>query len=163
MEQKKKNSVSNDATFRIDKECRIDTEDWLICQLHKVIRMVARIMAVLMVLVILWGIGDIVWVLYLQLKAPPVFLLNISDILAVFGAFMAVLIAIEIFLNITLFLRDDVIHIKVVMATALMAVARKVIVFDFKVLAPEYIWATAAVIIGLGITYWLIFGKEDDH
>ncbi len=33
---------------------------------------------------------------------------------------MAVLIAIEIFHNIVLYLRDDVIHIKVVMATALM-------------------------------------------
>ncbi len=45
-------------------------------------------------------------------------LMNISDILATFGAFMAVLIAIEIFINITIYLRDDVIHVKIVMATA---------------------------------------------
>ena len=47
--------------------------------------------------------------------------------LATFGAFMAVLIAIEILINITIYLRDDVIHVKIVMATALMAIARKVL------------------------------------
>lgn len=45
-----------------------------------------------------------------------------SDILATFGAFMAVLIAIEIFINIIIYLREDVIHVKIVMATALMAI-----------------------------------------
>ncbi len=38
---------------------------------------------------------------------------------------------IEIFINITVYLREDVIHVRLVVATALMAVARKVIVFDF--------------------------------
>ena len=33
------------------------------------------------------------------------------------------LIAIEIFINITVYLREDVIHIKIVMATALMAIS----------------------------------------
>ncbi|MCL6622351.1 MAG: phosphate-starvation-inducible PsiE family protein [Syntrophobacterales bacterium] len=51
--------------------------------------------------VILWGIGDVVWILYNQLMSPPFLLLNINDILATFGAFMAVLIAIDIFINIT--------------------------------------------------------------
>lgn len=137
-------------------ECLIDDTDPLVCFLHKIIRMVARAMAVIMVLVIIWGIGDILWVLYNKLLDPPFFLLKIDDILATFGAFMAVMIAIELFLNITLFLQDDVIHVKIVIATALMAIARKVIVFDFKVLEPHFIYATGVVIISLGVTYWLV-------
>ncbi|MGL1835036.1 phosphate-starvation-inducible PsiE family protein [Rhodocyclaceae bacterium SMB388] len=54
-----------------------------------------------------------------------------------FAAFLAVLIAIEIFANITLYLRDEVIHVKLVIATALMAIARKVIVLDFSELARD--------------------------
>lgn len=46
--------------------------------------------------------------------------------LATFGAFIAVLIAIEILVNITAYLRNDVIQVKIVIATALMAIARKV-------------------------------------
>jgi uncharacterized membrane protein (DUF373 family) len=128
----------------------------LIRFLVRIIRYAVRILAVLMTLVILWGILDVVWVLYQKINEPPYFLLNISDILATFGAFLAVLIAIEIFENIVLYLREDIIHVQLVVATALMAVARKVIVFDYDKLEPQYIWATGAVILALGITYWLV-------
>jgi len=74
---------------------------------------------------------------------------------------LAVLIAIEIFVNITLYLRRDVIHVDLVIATALMAVARKVIVFDYEILGPSYVWATAAVVLALGITYWLITRNKE--
>ena len=134
----------------------LDDTDPLITKLHQTIRLGVKVLAVLMVLVILWGIADVVWVIVQKLRQPPFLLLKISDILATFGAFLAVLIAIEIFLNITLYLRDDVIHVRLVVATALMAIARKVIVFDFKELTPAYIAATAAVVMALGITYWLI-------
>jgi uncharacterized membrane protein (DUF373 family) len=137
-------------------------EDPLIHFLHKVIRHVVRILAVLMVLIIIWGILDVLWVFYERLIEPPYFLLNISDILATFGAFLAVLIAIEIFLNITLYLRDDIIHVRLVVATALMAIARKVIVLDFKVVSAQYVYASAAVVVALGIAYWLVSKSSED-
>lgn len=137
-------------------------EEPLVNGLQRVIHFAVRVLALLMTAVILWGIGDVVWMLYNQLVSPPFLLLNINDILATFGAFLAVLIAIEIFINITLYLRDDVIHIKLVMATALMAIARKVIIFDFDKLAPQYIYATGAVILALSVGYWLVTQKEKD-
>lgn len=97
----------------------------LIEKLKWLIRFSVRILAILMTFVILWGVIDVAWVLYQKLIEPPFMLLTISDILATFGAFMAVLIAIEIFVNITVYLQDDIIHVKIVMATALMAIARK--------------------------------------
>ncbi|WP_413479647.1 phosphate-starvation-inducible PsiE family protein [Vibrio hibernica] len=36
------------------------------------------------------------------------------------------------------------------MSTAQMAISRKIIVLDFKEVGPEYVWASAAVIIALG-------------
>ena len=50
---------------------------------------------------------------------------------------MAVLIAIEIFINIMVYLREDVIHVKIVLATTLMAIARKVIILDPDKTEPE--------------------------
>jgi uncharacterized membrane protein (DUF373 family) len=46
--------------------------------------------------------------------------------------------------------------VRLVVATALMAIARKVIVFDYNELGFPYVFATAAVLFSLGITYWLI-------
>lgn len=128
----------------------------LILKLHSVIRVAVRIMALIMTAVIIWGVVDVCWVLYEKLMTPPLFLLTISDILATFGAFMAVLIAIEIFVNICIYLREDVIHVQIVMATALMAIARKIIILDFNKVSSDYVWAMAGVIFAMSIGYFLV-------
>lgn len=131
-------------------------DEVLIRLLRRLIGIAVRILAVIMVAVIFWGVADVGYVLYQRLLNPPVGFLQISDILATFGAFMAVLIAIEIFHNIVLYLRSDAIHIKVVLATALMAIARKVIVLDFNETSPMYVFGIAAVVLALGIVYWMV-------
>lgn len=137
-------------------ELGVNEDDPMINILHRIIRGAVRVLAVLMVVTILWGVVDVVYVLYTQVLGPSFTDLRARDIIVTFGAFLAVLIAIEIFMNITLYLRDDVIHVRLVIATALMAIARKVIIFDFEKLEPMYILATAAVILALGIVYWLM-------
>ena len=134
-------------------------EDPTIRFLHRIIRIAVKILAVLMVLVIVWGIGDVIYVLYQRLTEPPFLLLRIEDIIATFGAFLAVLIAIEIFINISMYLSSNVIPVRLVIATALMAIARKAIIFDFDEIAPEFVYGTAAVVLALGITYWLIIKR----
>jgi uncharacterized membrane protein (DUF373 family) len=133
-----------------------DEQDALVGGLRGVIRLAVRFLAVIMTLVILWGVVDVVWVIYGKLAEPPIMLLTISDILATFGAFMAVLIAIEIFINITVYLRDDVIHVQIVMATGLMAIARKVIILDTETSTPEYLYGIAALVIAMSVGYWLV-------
>lgn len=134
-------------------------EDGLLKLLHNIIHFAVRLLAILMTLVILWGVADVVAVIYKRAIAQPYFLLTVSDILAIFGAFMVVLIAIEIFINICLYIKRDVLPIKMVIATALMAIARKVIMLDFKDIEPIYIFAIATVIVALGLSYWLICYK----
>ncbi len=131
-------------------------DDPVISVLHSLIKFAVRILAILMVLVIFWGVADVVYVLYQQLSKPPIFILTISDLFKLFAAFLVVLIAIEIFQNITLYLRSDVIPLKLVVATALMAISRKIIIIDFNEVSFMYILASATVVISLGITYFLI-------
>jgi uncharacterized membrane protein (DUF373 family) len=141
-------------------ELEDSAEDPFMGFLHKIIRGAVKVLATLMVFVIVWGIGDVLYVLYQRLLTPPFMLLSISDILATFGAFLAVLIAIEIFINITLYLKTNVIPVRLVVATALMAIARKVIIFDFEKITPMYIVGTGFVVLALGLTYWLISKKS---
>ncbi len=137
-------------------ELPVEHEDPLIKVLHSAIHFAVRILAVLMTLVILWSVADVIVVLYKRLMAPPYLFLNIDDILALFSTFLITLIGIEIFVNITLYIRKDVLPVKLVIATALMAIARKIIVLDYKQVTPDFIYATAAVVLALGITYWLV-------
>ena len=69
---------------------------------------------------------------------------------------MVVLIAIEIFINIRLYLGSNTLPIKLVIGTALMAIARKVIVLDLENTTAIYIFAIASVVLALGVAYWLV-------
>lgn len=138
-----------------------DHSDPLLGFLHRAIRVAVRFLAILMVLVIFWTIADVIYVIYERLNAPPFLLLDMEDILQTFGAFLAVLIAIEIFTNIRLYLGTNIIPVQLVLATALMAVARKVIVLDLKLVNAEQIAGIALVTIALGVSYWLVKEKED--
>ncbi|NLE37532.1 MAG: phosphate-starvation-inducible PsiE family protein [Pirellulaceae bacterium] len=137
---------------------REEYRDPLVRHLQIVIRWAVRVLAVLMTFVIVMGVADVAWTLYGQLTTPPVMMMRGAQIMASFGSFMAVLIAIEIFINITIYLRDDLIHIRIVMATALMAVARKVIIFDMESVEGSYLWGLAAVVLAMSIGYWLVMG-----
>ena len=55
-----------------------------------------------------------------------------------------------------MYLSSNVIPVRLVIATALVAIARKVIVFDFDEITVDFVYGTAAVILALGITYWLV-------
>lgn len=135
-------------------------EDWVVRSNNRVIRHGVRIMSVMMVIVIVLSIVDAGYTLYHKLLAPPVFVLEVSDLLAVFSAALVVLIAIEIYSNVTLYLTANVIHVKLVVATALMAIARKIITLDDKSLEPLYFLGYSGLGLALGITYWLVSRSE---
>ncbi|MGB4923299.1 MAG: phosphate-starvation-inducible PsiE family protein, partial [Candidatus Nitrotoga sp.] len=141
-------------------ELPTEHDDPFIKYLHRTIRIGVKFLSILMVAVILLSIVDVLYVIWVKISNSPHFLMTTNDLLETFGSFLAVLIAIEIFLNITIYIRSDVIPVKLVVATALMAISRKVIVFDYKHLAPEYVSASALVLVALGITYVLV--KKSD-
>src|SRR5690606_14535066 len=80
-------------------------DEILVRHLRRIINVAVRVLAVLMTIVIVWGVVDVGYGIYEQASTPPYYLLGINQILATFGAFIAVLIAIEIFINITVYLR----------------------------------------------------------
>jgi uncharacterized membrane protein (DUF373 family) len=141
-------------------ELPTEHDDPFIKYLHRTIRIGVKFLSILMVIVILLSIVDVLYIIWEKISNSPHFLMTTNDLLETFGSFLAVLIAIEIFINITIYIRSDVIPVKLVVATALMAISRKVIVFDYKHLDPEYVSASALVLVALGITYMLV--KKSD-
>ena len=136
-------------------------EDRFLWILKNIIHVCLKVLGLLMIFVIIFGVIDVAWTIYQRLITEPRFILTMGDILVTFGAFMVVLISIEIFQNIILYLRDDVIHVKIVLATALMAIARKVIILDYDELDPMYIFATGIVLLATGITYFFVHKLPD--
>lgn len=134
-----------------------DHEDPIVRSCNRLIRQAVRVMSVFMVFVIGFAIIDAGYAFYIKLVTPPIFILEVSDLLDVFAAALVVLIAIEIYTNVTLYLTADVIHVKLVVATALMAVARKVITLDTADLDPLYFVGYSGLGLAFGVTYWLLW------
>lgn len=144
-------------------ELSLDDEDKFVVAMHHLIRYSVKLLALMMVFAILWSVLGVAVVIYEKFLSHPLQELEKEDILQVFGSFMLVLIAIEIFINITLYIRSHVIPVKLVVATALMAVARKIIVFDFHDVGAFHVFATGILVAALGGTYWLLEREFNPH
>lgn len=134
----------------------IDVQSSFINFLQKIILWSVKVLALFMVIVILWSVADVIFIMIIKAQDPYLLLSDMDEVLTIFGAFLVVLIAIEIFLNIILYLKKDMNHLKLVLATALMAIARKVIILDYDQIRDWHMLGMGVLIISLGFAYWFI-------
>ncbi len=114
------------------------------------------ILIVLLGGVIVFSITELGWLLYEGLFVNSAYRLENHELLNIFGFFLLVVIGIELLDTLKAYLRENVIHVEIVILVAVIAIARKVIILD-----PEYsdgflMGGMGIIIIGLGIAYYLI-------
>ena len=75
---------------------------------------------------------------------------------SVFGGFLSVLIGIELLHTIKMYLKEDVVHVEIVLLVALIGVSRHVIDLDVAHLEPFTLFGISSLIIVLSGGYYLI-------
>lgn len=95
-------------------------------------------------------------IIYEQIVAPPFLLLDIDNLLEIFGFFLMVLIGLELFETIRIYLEESTVHAEVVMLVAIVAVSRKIIIIDYKEADPMMNFSVAALVISLCAGYYFI-------
>ena len=113
------------------------------------------ILAVLFV-VLAAAFVDIAYVIYLEILAPPVLIIDASGLMGLFGLLLVLLIGLELIQTVKAYLDDDVIHVDLVVLVAIIAIARKVIVWDIEKYSYLDLLSLAAMTTALGVTYFLI-------
>ncbi len=109
----------------------------------------------MMVLVIALAVIELAWIIIQDLIKPPLLLLEINDLLDIFGFFLLILIGVELLETIKAYLSEHVVHVEIVLEVALVAIARKVIILDVKELPSLTLIGIAAVIVALAAAYYL--------
>lgn len=66
------------------------------------------------------------------------------------------MIGLELLETVKTYLKEDIVHVEIIILVAIIAIARKVIVWDFNKYQVYELLSLAAMIVGLGITYFLI-------
>ena len=111
----------------------------------------------LMALVLFLTTVELGWIILRDIISPPIFFLEIAELLDIFGLFLLVLIGIELMDTfMKTYLTENVIHVEVVLVVAIIAIARKVITLDFKELSGLTLLGIAAIIIALSGGYFLL-------
>lgn len=129
----------------------------MIQSIKKFEKMVIFSLAVMMALVLFLSALDLAWLIIKDIFSPPVLLLEINELLEIFGLFMLVLIGIELLETIIkTYMAQSTDHAQIVMAVAIIAISRKVIVLDVKDLSGPLLLGIAAVILALSIGYYLV-------
>jgi len=83
-------------------------------------------------------------------------LINLDQLMDLFGVFMLVLIGIELLDTIRVYLKENVVHVEVVVLVAIIAVARKVVVLKIEAIEGTIVIGIAFIIVALAVAYYLI-------
>ena len=124
--------------------------------LKKFERAIVTALIVMMELTILLATIELAWLIIKDVITPPVILLEIHELLDIFGLFLLVLLGIELISTLKTYLTENEIHVEVVFAVALIAIGRKVIILDVKELPSLSLMGIAAIIISLSVGYYLV-------
>ena len=124
--------------------------------LRKLEQVILVALVLMMSVVVFLSTIELGWILIRDIVTPPVVLLDIDELLDVFGVFLLVLIGIELLETIKTYFVEHVIHAEVVIEVAVIAIARKVIILDVKELPSLTLLGIAAIIITLAVAYWVV-------
>ncbi|MBW4467256.1 MAG: phosphate-starvation-inducible PsiE family protein [Pegethrix bostrychoides GSE-TBD4-15B] len=122
---------------------------------HWLENLAAKVLILALSLVILISLIDLIILLVKDILASPTgfFAKTLIDI---FGLFLNILIALELLENITAYLKKHIVQVELVIVTSLIAVARKIIIFDFEKYNGLDLLALGAAIFALSLSYLLI-------
>lgn len=109
----------------------------------------------LMSIVVAFSIIDLAWAIVQEILKPPNLLIEVENLLDLFGLFLLVLIGVELLDTIRAYLKEHVVHEEVILGAALIAVARKVIVLDIKQYNGLQLVGIGVVILAVTAAYWI--------
>jgi len=113
-------------------------------------------LVVMMMVVIFLSTIELAYIIIVDIASPPFFLIEIDELLDIFGFFLLILIGVELLETIRDYLKEHLVHVYVVIEVALIAIARKVIILDLKEITSETLLGIAAIVIALALAYFLL-------
>jgi len=119
------------------------------------------VLVVMMILVLTISIIQLGYTIFTYLTDKPFHILDEKVMMSLLGSILIVLIGIELMDTIKIYLKEDVVHVEIVILVAIIALARKIIVMDFDKYSHWSIIALAALLISLSVGYYLI--RHADH
>ena len=118
--------------------------------------LVSKVLSIALIIVIIVSLGELMFVLVKDLLYLEPVGFFARTLIELFGLFLNILIALELLENITVYLKKHIVQVELVVTTALIAIARKIIIFDPKQYDKTDLIALGFASLALSASYWLI-------
>jgi len=124
--------------------------------LEKIEKVIVLTLLMIMVAVVLLSTIELGWLIVKDVITPPIFILEIAELLDIFGMFLLVLIGVELLETVKMYLENKTVHVEVVFTVAMIAIARKVIILDVKESSSLTLIGIGVIIFALSAGYYLV-------
>lgn len=131
--------------------------------IEKIEKTIYAVLMLMLILVLIASMIDLAYLVYVALVIDTPILLQSHELTTILGAFLLVLIGVELLDTIKAYFRENTIHVEIVILLAIIAVARKVILLDpTSISAYEFgfeMIGIGVIVMGLAAGYYLIKKK----
>ncbi len=126
---------------------------------HKAI---VTVLTALMGLVVILATLELIYLIAIDISSPPLMLLEIDELLDIFGYFLLILIGIELLETLRIYLKEHALNVQVVLLVAMIAIARKVIILDSSKIEGLTLIGIGFIILSLAAGYYLVKRSQDE-
>lgn len=119
-------------------------------------KMIVYALITMMGLILILSTIELGYYLIINITHSKFLLIDLDGLMDMFGVFLMVLIGIELLDSIKVYLRQNVVHVEVVVLVAIIALARKVVVLKVEELSGTSVIGIALLVVALAVTYYLI-------
>jgi uncharacterized membrane protein (DUF373 family) len=123
--------------------------------LTKAQKLNAFILGILLIVVVALSTLHLGILIAQEIWKPPRFIIPVQGLLEIFGFFLLILIGLELIESLKAYLKRDVVHVRLVLEVALIAIARKIIILEPNSIAASTMLGVAAIVFALAAAYYL--------
>ena len=119
-------------------------------------KIIYYILIVLFAIIVTFSIGQLAYLVYINLAIDTPLLLENHELLTLFGYFLLVLIGVELLSTIAAYVNEKVIHVEIVILIAIIAIVRGVVLLDAQNANPWNMFGIAAIVFALCSGYYFL-------
>ena len=124
--------------------------------LSKFEHVINGMLMVMLAVVVLLATIDLGWIIVKDVLTPPIFLLDADELLELFGAFLLVLVGMELLNMVKAYITEKTVHVEVALVVGIIAIARKVVILEPKGMDGLTLLGIAAIIAALTFGYYFV-------
>jgi uncharacterized membrane protein (DUF373 family) len=124
--------------------------------IHHAEKVIIISLIAMMTLMLLVATLNLAYNVFQKFMEAPAYLITTNGLMQIFDSFLIVLIGLELLETIRTYMKDNVVHVEVVMLVALIAIARKVIILDYEKYSGIEVMGIGVLILAIAVGYYFI-------